>query len=144
MAIMIPNYSYHLTIIMWFQNHNIIYREFIREAKRLYYTQTCAIYKNSNYEINTDYYQRYLTRKSKCEIPNQFFIGNRMLTNSDEIANEFNNYFVNIEQLLFEQITSPHTSEEYLGDRPNVSFKISPVREDRIGNNYNQTFKEQI
>ena len=67
-----------------------------------------------------------------------------MLTNSDEIANEFNNYFVNIGQLLFEQITSPHTSEEYLGDRPNVSFKISPVREDRIGHNYNQTFKEQI
>ena len=57
-----------------------------------------------------------------------------MLTDSDEIANEFNNYFVNIGRLLSEQITSPHTSEEYLGDRPNVSFKFSPVSEDRFGN----------
>ena len=58
-----------------------------------------------------DYYQDTLQRKSKCEIPNQYFIGNRMLTNSDEIANEFYNYCVNIELLLSEQITSPHTSE---------------------------------
>ena len=48
-----------------------------------------------------------------------------MLTDSDEIANEFNNYFVNIGRLLSEQITSQHTSKEYLGDRPNVSFKLS-------------------
>ena len=57
-----------------------------------------------------------------------------MLTDADEIANEFNNYFVNIGRLLSEQITSPHTSKEYLGDRPNVSFKFSPVSEDRISN----------
>ena len=65
-----------------------------------------------------------------------------MVTNSDEIANEFNNYFVNIGRLLSEQITSPHTSEEYLGDRPNVSVEFSPVSEDRINNK--KTFKEQI
>ena len=57
-----------------------------------------------------------------------------MLTNSDEIANEFNNYFVNIGRLLSEQITSPHTSEEYLGDKPNISFKFSLEGEDRIDN----------
>ena len=57
-----------------------------------------------------------------------------MLTNSDEIANEFNNYFANIGRLLSEQITSPHTSEEYLGGNPNVSFKFSLEGEDRIGN----------
>ena len=57
-----------------------------------------------------------------------------MLTNSNKIANEFNNYFVNIGRLLSEQITSPHTSEECLGDRPNVLFEFSPVSEDRIGN----------
>ena len=42
-----------------------------------------------------------------------------MLTDSDEIANEFNNYFVNIGRLLSEQTTSPNTSEEYLGNRSN-------------------------
>ena len=66
-----------------------------------------------------------------------------MLTNSDKIANEFNNYFLNIGRLLSEQITFPHTSEKFLGDRPNVSFKFSPVSEDRIGNIIKQ-FKEQI
>ena len=57
-----------------------------------------------------------------------------MLTNSDEIANKFNNYFVNIGRLLTEQIISPHTSKECLGDRPNVLFEFSPVSEDCIGN----------
>ena len=99
----------------------------------MYYTRTFAIYKN-NIKQTWTIIKDTLQRKSKCEIPNQFFIGNRMLTDSDEIANEFNNYFVNIGRLLSEQITSPHTSEEYLGDRPNVSFKFSPVSEDRIGN----------
>ena len=42
--------------------------------------------------------------------------------------------FFNIRRLLSEQITSPHIREEYLGDRPNVSFKFSPVSEDRIDN----------
>ena len=31
----------------------------------------------------------------KCETPSQFVIGNRTATNPDEIANEFNKYFVN-------------------------------------------------
>ena len=43
-----------------------------------------------------------------------------------------NKYFVNIGRLLSEQITSPHASEEYLGDRSNVLFEFSPVREDHI------------
>ena len=58
----------------------------------------------------------------------------RYTEHSDEIANDFNNYFVNIGQLLSKQITFPHTSKEYLGDRPNVSFEFSPISEDRIGN----------
>ena len=116
-----------------FKSYYNTLRRSIGEAKRLYYTRTFAIYKN-NIKQTWTIIKDTLQRKSKCEIPNQFFIGNRMLTDSDEIANEFNNYFVNIGRLLSEQITSPHTSEEYLGDRPNVSFKFSPVSEDRIGN----------
>ena len=41
-----------------------------------------------------------LHRKTKCELPNQFFTGNRAVTNQDEIANEFNEYFVNIGRLF--------------------------------------------
>ena len=39
-----------------------------------------------------------------------------------------------IGQLLSEHITFPYAIEEYLGDRPNVSFKFSPESEDHIGN----------
>ena len=38
-----------------------------------------------------DYFQRCLQRKTKCEIRIMFFTGNRMLINSDEIANELSN-----------------------------------------------------
>ena len=61
-------------------------------------------------------------------------MGNRAVTNPDEIANEFNEYFVNIGRLLSEQITSPHTSEEYLGDKSNVLFRFIPVNKDYISN----------
>ena len=93
-----------------FKSYYNTLRRSIREAKRLcYITRTLAIYKN-NIKQTWTIIKDTLQRKSKCEIPNQFFIGNRMLTNADEIANEFNNYFVNIRRLLAEQITSPHTS----------------------------------
>ena len=62
----------------------------------------------------------------------QFVIGNRTITNPDEITNKFNESFINIERLLYEQITSPHNSEEYLGDKPNVLFRFTLVNEDRI------------
>ena len=99
----------------------------------MYYTRTFAIYKN-NIKQTWTIIKDTLHRKTKCELPNQFFIGNRAVTNPDEIANEFNEYFVNIGRLLSEQITSSHTSEEYLGDKSNVLFRFTPVNEDCIGN----------
>ena len=99
----------------------------------MYYARTFAIYKNDIKQTWT-IIKDTLHRKTKCELPNQFFIGNRAVTNPDEIANEFNEYFVNIGRLLSEQITSPHISEEYLGDKSNVLFRFTPVNEDCIGN----------
>ena len=105
----------------------------MKEAKRLYYTRTFAIFKNDIKQTWT-IIKDTLHRKTKCELPNKLFIGNRAVTNPDKIANEFNDYFVNIGRLLSEQITSPHTIEEYLGDKSNVLFRFTPVTEDCIGN----------
>ena len=116
-----------------FKSYYNTLRRSIKEAKRLYYTRTFAIYKNDIQQTWT-IIKDTLQRKTKCEIPNQFFIGNRAVTNPDEIANEFNEYFVNIGRLLSEQITSPRTSEEYLGDKSNVLFRFTPVNEDCISN----------
>ena len=105
----------------------------IKDAKRLYYTRTFAIYKNDLKQTWT-IIKDTLHRKTKCELPNQFFIDNRAVTHPDEIANEFNEYFVNIGRLLFEHKTSPHTSEQYLGDKSNVLFRFTLVNKDCIGN----------
>ena len=98
----------------------------------MYYTRTFAIYKN-NIKQTWTIIKDTLQRKIKCETPSQFVIGNRTVTNPDEIANEFNKYFVNIGRLLSEQINSPHNSEDYLGDKSKVLFEFTPVNEDRIG-----------
>ena len=37
-------------------------------------------------------------------------------------------------RLLSEQITTPHNSKEYLGDKSKVLFRFTPVNEDRFGN----------
>ena len=78
-----------------FKSYYNTLRRSIRETKRLYYTRTFAIYKN-NIKQTWTIIKDTLQRKLKCKIPNKFFIDNRMLTDSDKIANEFNNYFVNI------------------------------------------------
>ena len=52
----------------------------------------------------------------------------------DEIANEFNKYFINIGCLLSEQITSAHSSDEYLNDKTELIFNFTPVTEDYIAN----------
>ena len=92
------------------------------------YTRTFAIYKNDTKQTWT-IIKDTLHRKTKCELPYQFFISNCAVTNPDEIANEFNECFVNIRRLLSEQITSLHTRENYLGDKSNVLFRFTPVNE---------------
>ena len=61
-----------------FKSYYNTLRRSTREAKRLYYTRTFAIYEN-NIKQTWTIIKDTLQRKSKCEIPNQFFIGNRML-----------------------------------------------------------------
>ena len=71
-------------------------RRSLKEAKGLYYTRTFAIYKNDvkqTWTIANDT----LHRKNNVNFLIIFFIGNRTLTNPDEVANEFNEYFVNID-----------------------------------------------
>ena len=57
---------------------------------------------------------------------------NRRLTNPDEIANEFNAYFINIGRSLSDQIQSQRSSHEYLGDRANTNFTFTAANEECI------------
>ena len=61
-------------------------------------------------------------RNQKHDLPVEFLMDNRSLTNPDEIANEFNAYFINIGPSLSDQIQSQRSSHEYLGDKANTNF----------------------
>ena len=52
----------------------------------------------------------------------------------NEIADEFNKYFISISQSLSEKMQSVHSSEEYLGQKANSVFKFTAVNEDCIDN----------
>ena len=58
-----------------------------------------------------------LQRIKQSRTTAQFILNNRIITDLDEIANEFNAYFVGIGQLLSEQIHSDSSSQEYLIQR---------------------------
>ena len=69
-----------------FKSYYNTLRRSIREAKRLYYTRTFAIYKN-NIKQTCTIIKDTLQRKLKYETPSQFVIGNHTVTNLDKIAN---------------------------------------------------------
>ena len=108
-------------------------RRSIKEAKRLYYIKVFNMYKNDikqTWVIIKDTLQS----KAREELPNKYLLNDRTLTNMDKIANEFNKYFINIRSLLSEQITSGHSSDEYLNDKTELIFNFTPVTEDYIAN----------
>ena len=75
-----------------------------------------------------------LQNKAREELPNKYLSSDRTLTNMDEVANTFNKYFINMGRLLSEQITSRHSSEEYLNNITELVFNFTPVTEDYIAN----------
>ena len=73
-----------------------------------------------------------LQRNQKHDLPVEFRMDNRRLTNPDKIANEFNVYFINNGRSLSDQIQSQRSSHEYLGDRANTNFTFTAVNEECI------------
>ena len=63
-----------------------------------------------------------------------------MITNLDEIANEFNKYFVNIGRSLNDRIQAVTTSDDYLlqHNKPETTFNIVSVNEVYIDNVINK------
>ena len=73
-----------------------------------------------------------LQRKKKHEMHTEFVWNNHAITDMNEIANEFNRYFISIGHSLSEKIQSVHSSEEYLGQRASTIFKFTVVNEECI------------
>ena len=77
-------------------------------------------------------HKRNFTTEKKHEMPGEFVWNNRVITDTTDIANEFNRYFISIGHTLSEQIQSVHSCEEYLGHKADSVFKFSGVNEDCI------------
>ena len=63
-----------------------------------------------------------------------------MITNLDEIANEFNNYFVNLGRSLNDRIQAVTTSDDYLlqHNKPKTTFNFVSVNKVYIDNVINK------
>ena len=70
-------------------------------------------------------------RRSKGQL--EFIFGNRIIRYSDEIANYFNDYFINISRTLAQQIQPVHSFYHYLNDNVNSKFQFHSVSQDYIG-----------
>ena len=88
-----------------FTDYKKILRRSINEAKHSYYARTFTLYKN-DIKQTWSVIKDTLQRKNQSRTTAQFILNNRIITDLDEIANEFNAYFVGIGRLLSEQIHS--------------------------------------
>ena len=75
-----------------------------------------------------------LQKKLHSAPSNKFILNNVTITDPDEIANEFNRYFINIGRSLSDQIQSIHSSQDYLPqhNKPTSNFSFNPVNEECI------------
>ena len=64
-------------------------------------------------------------RKSKSQA--EFIYENHVIRDTDEIANHFNDYFINIACTLSQQIQPTHSFNNYLNNNSMLRFKFQPV-----------------
>ena len=96
-----------------FMRFHKILRQSIQEVKRTYYLTTFERFKHDikqTWIIINDKLQR----KNKNYLPRVFSHNGKVLKESSEIANEFNQYFIDIGPSLANQINANHNFQEYL------------------------------
>ena len=86
-----------------YQAYRARLRKTIREAKRMFYARTFLMYKNDmkkTWGVISDTLKR--NRKSKSQA--EFIYENHVIRDTEEIANHFNDYFINIARTLSQRI----------------------------------------
>ena len=95
----------------------------IRAAKSIFHLRLFTLHKNDIKKtwclINST-----ITNKSKGKFHCEFDLDGKIITNSDEIAEAFNDYFVNIERKLSYQIIPVHQHSQYLDNETNKRMKL--------------------
>ena len=108
-------------------------RQSINAAKRLYYLRTFALYRN-DLKQPWSVIKDTLPKKLHSAPSNKFILYNVTITDPDEIANEFNKYFIDIGRTLSDQIESIHSSQDYLPqhNKPTSNLSFNSVNEECI------------
>ena len=122
-----------------FTSYKKILRRSINEVKHVYYTRTFALYKN-DIKQTWSVIKDTLQRKRQCKPTEKVSLNNRIITDLDDIANAFNDYFVSIGRSLSDQIHSEASSQDYLleHNKPIVNFNFILVNETHIDNIINK------
>ena len=62
----------------------------------------------------------------------EFIVGNHIVRDTDEIANHFNDYFINISRTLLQQIQPTHSFDHYLNENAASRLQFHPVNKEYI------------
>ena len=68
--------------------------------------------------------------KSKFQV--KFIVGNHIMRDTDEIANHFIGYFINISCTLLQQIQPTHSFDHYLNKNAASRLQFHPVSKEYI------------
>lgn len=99
----------------------------IRNAEKDYYQNLLIVHK-SNISMSWKIMNNILNRKKSKIVNSKFLKDGKMVTDSNIIAEEFNNYFVNVGNSLASKISSCNISPlSYINKNVNSSFFIRPV-----------------
>ena len=111
-----------------FKSYNSVYRSLIRKAKFNYYHEKFQEFSNDMKKTWKIINSIIATKKSSHDIPSTFYDGNMSYTGTKDIAEGFNEFFVNVGPSLAEVIPNTDVNyESYLSDPISETFIFANV-----------------
>lgn len=116
-----------------FKDYNKLYRSVCRKAKATYYKDKFTEYSKNMKKTWSTLRDIYGSKKVKPEIPNMFLDNGRVYSGDKDIAEGFNNFFVNIGPNLAKKISESKTKfTEFLSNPVDEMFTFANVTPDTI------------
>ena len=142
-----PNDESYTGLMLNFRTYKNILNRAIRNAKCAHYTHVFDQYKTDS-RITWDTIKQLLSKRYKqFEFPDGFNINGVRITNKHEIAQQFNNFFVNIGSKLAETIsTHEHKKpiDSYLRDKSSSTFICALITRNEVISIINQFDSKKV
>ena len=103
----------------------------IKMAKKMYFHKTYNLYKG---DIKKTWLiiNKTLSNKKTSDLSQSSSIGNKIIPDPNDIANEFNKYFISIGKQISNQIVPTQSFQSYLTSQTNKRFKLMEVDDNEI------------